>query len=242
VKNAANNHSAAYAPADPNATLRGNIWAPDPRLSRPDGDITLIMLAQNGIRYSAPCDDPWMSAHLQVNKSIPLWFADYPVNLLGCVDQRQICSPDKAGNPVHCTNLTGKLPLMNDVANKSKARASYSLNLAQIVTSFRFLKNTYEMDIWNIVSGRGAAALNGISHPELPLVPISISKMGLHVNKLPRSLVTEPHPRFPRTNGTKKYPSGLPLAWPWNKPGLWNGLLHLKIGPKQPRGSSKHIM
>ena len=86
-------------------------WEPDATLNRTDADITLMMLSQNDIVYTAPSDDPWMPAHIEVNNPTSstssrqkVWVGDYYVNLMGCIDQYQICNPNK-NDPSACTKL-----------------------------------------------------------------------------------------------------------------------------------------
>ena len=121
------------------------------------------MLSQNLIVYPAPSDDPWMPAH-RTDVVTNGWTADYAINLLGCMDQKQICSPDEAGNPIHCTNLTGFLPLLNDML---AGTVNSSFNTVQFFTFIRHLKYVQQTTMFSIVDGRGGAALNGMSCPTI---------------------------------------------------------------------------
>ena len=158
--------STVYAPADPSNILNGTIWVPHPLLKRTDADVTLLMLSQNSIYYSAPVDDPWMMAHDKlVLNDRTVWISDNAVNLMGCAEQLQICSPDRSGNPKRCSKLNGKFPLMDELvdsvtADEGAGKSSW-LNSAQIVTLFRFLKDADSKTIYFTVQPRGGAALDG---------------------------------------------------------------------------------
>ena len=122
------------------------------------------MLAQNRIDYSAPIDDPWMSAHTQWNANVSRWSADNLINLLGCAEQMQFCSPDKDGKPRDCLSLTGKFPIINELAPSTS-----KFNTPQWQTIFRILKYTDLFSMYYSVYGRGSAALAGMNLLPSPL-------------------------------------------------------------------------
>src|SRR5437763_1529124 len=158
--------SAVSALRDPTGALTQQQWSPDPRLNQTDSDITLMMLSQNDIAYVSPSDDPWMPAHLHADSTnLPewigehdVWYGDYYVNLLGCIDQYQICNPNKDGSRGDCTKLAGQISVVQDVE-------TLGFNLAQLWTVNSFLERATYRGIYYAVEGRGAAALNGYHLP-----------------------------------------------------------------------------
>ena len=117
------------------------------------------MLNQNNVIYEAPSDDPWISAHTYINTSSgDVWAMDYPVNLLGCIDQYQICNPNK-GNSA-CTKLSGQGPVMRELGLPGNAA---DLNEHQSWAAVRILEFAIGMSMYYTVEGRGASALNGRS-------------------------------------------------------------------------------
>ena len=91
-----------------------NIWNPIPELLVPDGDVTVLFLSANDIRFLNQVDDPWYSAHTSLGKSriayvdgsVPLYVSDDPVRTLGCVARYQFCNPNLSTNST-CTTLGG---------------------------------------------------------------------------------------------------------------------------------------
>jgi hypothetical protein len=130
-------------------------WKPDPLLNRTDADVTLMMLNQNAVDYSAPSDDPWMPAHKPIGSN---WEADHALNLLACLDQYQICNPNKGNDPTACTKLSGEVPVTAELESPGNA---VGLNKPQYWTVTRILPVALLMNMFNIVQGRGASALNG---------------------------------------------------------------------------------
>jgi hypothetical protein len=116
-----------------------------------------MMLAQNSVSYLAPSDDTWMPAHKKI-PGVEEWWGDYDVNLLGCIEQLQICNPNIVDSQARCSKLTGLLPLSRDVF---AADNPITLNLHQQWTVRRFLVASPFKTMDESVRGRGAAALNG---------------------------------------------------------------------------------
>lgn len=84
-------------------------FLPIPELRLDSALIALIFLSAKGVRFLEPVDDDWYSAHLpgppgwisNSNMQFPLYYADHPANVLGCVTRRQICNPVSG----HCSPL-----------------------------------------------------------------------------------------------------------------------------------------
>jgi hypothetical protein len=134
-------------------------WEPVPLLNRTDADVTLMMLNQNDVVYSAPSDDPWMPAHRQLDPGY--WVGDYSLNLMACTDQYQICNSNRGNGPSACTKLSGHVPVMAELGLPGNAA---DLNYHQTWTAVRILTNAVTMSMYHAVSGRGASALNGQSN------------------------------------------------------------------------------
>ena len=91
-----------------------NGWNPIPELLVPDGDVNVLFLSANDIRFLNQVDDPWYSAHTfagsvrrdGVNGNISLYVRDDPVRALGCVERYQFCNPN-VSTKSSCTTLGG---------------------------------------------------------------------------------------------------------------------------------------
>ncbi|KAF2183637.1 hypothetical protein K469DRAFT_667831 [Zopfia rhizophila CBS 207.26] len=89
-----------------------SLFIPRPEFNVSDGDTKLLFLNANGISFTAPCDDPWFSAHkpyaerLQQNRTF--YRPDYLASPVGCVEQYQFCNPHQRGQP--CTPIAGIIP------------------------------------------------------------------------------------------------------------------------------------
>jgi len=89
------------------------LWNPIPQLYLPDADVFLMFLSAPGVRFSAPVDDPWFSAHQnastlydQNNKTRPSWVQDSPVSSMACTMQMQYCNPNRPESE-RCEPLRG---------------------------------------------------------------------------------------------------------------------------------------
>jgi hypothetical protein len=133
-------------------------WSPVPPLQRSDADVTLMMLTQNDVTYLAPSDDPWMSAHITgEGDGQRVWVGDHDVNLLGCIDQYQICNPNIPGD-AGCTALSGAFKVSDSLSQPS---GLLGMNAEQRLTIQRFLLTSFFRSMYYAVKGRGASALNG---------------------------------------------------------------------------------
>ncbi|KAF2003590.1 hypothetical protein P154DRAFT_486179 [Amniculicola lignicola CBS 123094] len=102
------------------AELEGKIqllWEPIPELRRIDADVQIFFLSAPGIRFTAPVNDPWFSAHKNAselyvthNTTRPTWTADVPVSPMACTMQVQYCNP-KRPKHTQCGPLQGIMEL-----------------------------------------------------------------------------------------------------------------------------------
>ena len=132
--------SATYSLAD-----RVSPWQPIPDLNRTDGDVTLIMLNQNDIYYEVPSDDPWIPAHTKTNKG-DIYIRDYYANLLGCVDQYQVCNPNTGHSA--CTKLSGFGPVLHELGVPGNTA---DLNYPQTWAAVRILEAAPRIDRKSVV-------------------------------------------------------------------------------------------
>jgi hypothetical protein len=117
-----------------------------------------MMLNQNTVAYQAVSDDPWMPAHNPVDTSNSTYIGDYDLTLLGCAEQHQICNPNAVNGTARCTQLSGYLPVIFELASTGN---TVGLIEYQQYTVNRIQSHASWMNIFNAVFGRGAAALNG---------------------------------------------------------------------------------
>lgn len=117
-----------------------------PNLVVPDTWTTLLVLVASGMAYVNMTDDPWFSAHRQVDPGMNFtedfagfYLADEPANVLGCTSSRLFCNPNLpsdsgcmnalgASNLELLTNFTRIWPDADDQATL--------LPLAQILNQF----------------------------------------------------------------------------------------------------------
>jgi hypothetical protein len=140
-------------------------WNPIYPFNRTDGEVTLMMLNPNGVKYTAPVDDPWFSAHNQVNittqtVSMTVWMPDYLVNMLGCIDQYQICNARIPGDS-GCTRLSSAYKIQQELADNV---AILDSDMVKVTTFLRFVWDIRSRTMYSSVAGRGANALNGKIH------------------------------------------------------------------------------
>jgi hypothetical protein len=102
-----------------------------------------------------------MPAHSQLNTSSgTIWQADYFVNLMGCIDQYQICNPNRGNDSSACTKLLGQSTVLGELASSGYATG---FSYHQIFTAMRILQNPATMAMYNAVEGRGGSSLTGWS-------------------------------------------------------------------------------
>jgi len=117
------------------------------------------MLNQNDVAYEVPSNDPWMPAHTEMEDSLgPFWVRDYYVNLMGCIEQYQMCNPNKGNDPSACTKLSASSQVLVEMVSNGE---NMGFNLYQISIAGRIMENAAAMNMYSVVSSRGASALNG---------------------------------------------------------------------------------
>lgn len=105
-------------------------WNPIAALNVSNADTTANVLASNTIAYFSPVDDDWFSAHVRQNLTNPIPYhqADEYVNVMGCIDQYQLCNPSSF--PYRCTILGSRKDLI-------PGSLRIGLNDYQIATALR---------------------------------------------------------------------------------------------------------
>lgn len=98
---------------DGNITKDTSDFSPIPELSRDDGDLTIVFLVGNGVRYAEETIDSWYRGMVPSPKYHYLPYQDMPpqesfspeeaASPLGCLQQYQICNVDVR----HCGPLKG---------------------------------------------------------------------------------------------------------------------------------------
>lgn len=113
------NHSFSAFRSEPKFDRHDGGWTPISQLQRTDADVTIMLLAQNGISYSTPVRDPWFMAATPVlhgissTQNLSLYIDSNPVHVLGCADQFQLCTQTHT----KCTPVTNSDALYDAVIN-----------------------------------------------------------------------------------------------------------------------------
>jgi hypothetical protein len=141
-----------------NDPLAGIQWDPIKPFNSTTGDVTLIMIPSNGVRYEQPVDDPIFAAHdeiildtIQGPKSI--YLPDKSAPLLGCLDQWQFCNP----NTERCSKLSSPNAVIFELLDTD----FWNNNSVQEATYNRFLARTELRTVHGSVDTRGVNALRG---------------------------------------------------------------------------------
>jgi hypothetical protein len=82
----------AISPVFSYAGWPDNPWAPILPLNRTDADVSIFILAQNGVSYTNPVKDPWFLAD-RFDRSINKYRPIYLFDTIGCTEQYRICNP-----------------------------------------------------------------------------------------------------------------------------------------------------
>lgn len=136
-----------------------NGWFPISSLNRTDADVSLFLLAANGVHYEAPTNDPFYNATVPFEltgdgSSITYYHSDPTthrwVNALACIDQYQYCNPMNK----QCTTLSSSA-----LAHKFLDENEIGLNDAQTITLLRLDSITFFLTTYNNVHPRGDSAL-----------------------------------------------------------------------------------
>src|SRR4051794_570982 len=99
-----------------------------------------MMLNPNGFKYTAPVDDLWFSVHDKVEvpdqlRPAAVWIPDYLINMLGCIDQYQICNPRKPGES-GCTKLSSAYKIHREFLDNVSL---FNNNMPGMTTFVRFV-------------------------------------------------------------------------------------------------------
>ncbi|KAH8722812.1 hypothetical protein GQ44DRAFT_828694 [Phaeosphaeriaceae sp. PMI808] len=92
-----------------------NPTTPIKELNRTDANLSLLWLRlEESVQYPKPINDPWFEAKTpivrevrisdSVVQNVTIYIADYPISVLGCVTQHQLCDPSTGSSPT-CTDL-----------------------------------------------------------------------------------------------------------------------------------------
>ncbi|KAL9619643.1 MAG: hypothetical protein Q9160_005749 [Pyrenula sp. 1 TL-2023] len=160
-----------------NTNVKGS-WDPIPPLRKTDGDISIIFIAFNSIRFVQPTYDPVFHATTpggnitSEGETTSWWNADYWNSVIGCVDQHSICNPNRSppGSPDGsggdgdgdgdsdsdslCTPLSGSSSLINASTN-----ARYGFTPRQIGAITRIANQALYTNTYIALAGRGDSAL-----------------------------------------------------------------------------------
>lgn len=127
-------------------------WAPHPDFARPDADVSIILLIQNDMRYTAPVYDPWFSAngtYAFTNDNNTYTVSDRYLSPLVCAQKYTFCNPS---TPHHiCTPPGGLFQL-------AAHWATLRYTPAQSATAARLLRALDEIDMFHAVSNLGGGA------------------------------------------------------------------------------------
>ncbi|KAK3298794.1 uncharacterized protein B0H64DRAFT_354468 [Chaetomium fimeti] len=128
-------------------------WLPIPALTRPDADVSILLLTPNDMRYTAPVHDPWFSANGTYNFTLDnhlYTFADRYLSPLICADQYRLCNPSS-----HiCTPPAGILQLTTTHLTQ---HAPLQYTAVQTATAARLLVSLAEINTFTAVSALGGA-------------------------------------------------------------------------------------
>ncbi|KAF1969458.1 hypothetical protein BU23DRAFT_601556 [Bimuria novae-zelandiae CBS 107.79] len=132
-----------------------NLWQPASVLRRDDGDLSLIFLMANDIRYYGKVEDPIFSANIDLfsvpdaGQNVTLYSSDYFVNPFACVDQHQFCNPTNG----KCTKLDAY------TAAVTAAQNDLEYSPMQYGTVSTLALELYLSTISQSIGGRGSSAL-----------------------------------------------------------------------------------
>lgn len=93
---------ACYIDDDGSCNADDSSFTPIRELMQTDGDVTLVFLSNDGIRYTELVNDEWFTAHQNTNDTIRwpgihgqehYYLSDEPASVLGCKEQYQSCDP-----------------------------------------------------------------------------------------------------------------------------------------------------
>ena len=145
-----------------------------PEISRVDADTGIFFFSANAIRFAAPVDDPWYSAHKgPINLSaegvisvgvgnVSFWLVDYPATVLGCTYQAQYCNPLLPAQQ-GCSPLMGLYSTALDPLDTDRGGLSSWFQGSQLdrLCSFLDILAEFTPDLGTVLNTLGVAALKG---------------------------------------------------------------------------------
>lgn len=132
-------------------------WKPIPPLLKTNGDVSLVFISFNAIRFDEPCYDPVFRATTELSsvthqgEAIKWYDTDYIVSVIGCVDQHSICNPNRGGL---CTPLGGASDFLNFSTD-----VHYGFSPKQQGAVARIANQAPYTEVQASIMGRGASAL-----------------------------------------------------------------------------------
>ncbi|CAO2652324.1 Nn.00g006070.m01.CDS01 [Neocucurbitaria sp. VM-36] len=144
---------------------------PIPELATDNADLTLIMVTLNQVRYSAPVEDPFFSAHKPFNwiasttDNMTVYFSDWPNAMMGCKQQHQLCHARK-GAKDFCTDLS----FLPDAANSTNFPNASELQIAglQLILDASSSYTTYGAALKGLNATSKFASNNGFVTDDFP--------------------------------------------------------------------------
>lgn len=113
-------------------------WMPVPEINRTNADVAVIFIAQNGVSYAEPVDDPMFAAHVRLDLDAIIagtgdyFSADNYVTTMGCAEQYKICNPNNG----KCSDATGVNQMIMWLAYNN---AKINLNTIQQAIALRVI-------------------------------------------------------------------------------------------------------
>ncbi|KAJ0110219.1 hypothetical protein J7T55_000651 [Diaporthe amygdali] len=147
-----------------------SIFAPDPRLFRPDADLLLIFLSGNGVTFYEPTNDPWyrgfvpwgevhgVSGAREWTKNV--YRPDEAASPLGCIQQQQYCNAEhKCGELASFyDSMTTAAPFFDTPLEVIKWPTNVSSQTSSQFSWFEdIIASTYELRA--LLTGLGTASL-----------------------------------------------------------------------------------
>lgn len=124
-----------------------------------DGDVSLVFMAGNQIKYAAPVYDPFFAAGLDPLDAVSIPYHDtnvtyytttHAVSVIACKEQHQMCL---AGSETNCTPLVGISNILNET-EKLKG-----VTVAQLATSGRIGYALATTSVASVLTDLGPSAL-----------------------------------------------------------------------------------
>ncbi len=124
----------------------------DPRLSRGDGSVTMVLVGHAGILYLQPNSDPVFSANQPIvyRSGRRRWTADQNITIVGCVDQFEVCN-NATG---FCTGWTSAERFITPPYDPRLASSDTVKGILLLLADMLLL-----VTVKGVIEGRGGASL-----------------------------------------------------------------------------------